>query len=175
MTKTFIDTIKIGNFKCGFCITNSHNTCPGVIRNGDLSLVQCACDCAKTKTPRCTECHTTDQDNLGRPWLCDDRDACVARIKTRLRNSPLNQRIEEVQARAKAEPRPTTSNRPSKGLCHCCGEATKGGKFLPGHDSTWLKRIAERVNSGQADRTKQLELVTQVSPALAAKLVKRLA
>lgn len=175
MTKTFIDDITIGSRGCGFCMTNSHDKCPGAIRNGNLSIYKCGCSCAEQKTPRCTECHTTDQDNLGRPWLCDDRDACQARIDAKLKESPLHQIITALQAKPKSEPRRPAAITKAPGQCQCCGEPTKGGKFLPGHDSTWLKTIAAQVNSGQADRTEQIDMVTQVSPALAAKLVKRLA
>ena len=28
--------------------------------------------------------------------------------------------------------------------CKCCGEPTKGGRFLPGHDSRYLSRLVEQ-------------------------------
>lgn len=46
------------------------------------------------------------------------------------------------------------------GVCGCCGGPTKGGKFLPGHDSKYLNQLLVNPDRGRA-----AELADQVSPA----------
>jgi hypothetical protein len=169
MAQTFIDTITKGTNPCGFCMTGHHDTCKGVIRNGNLSLIQCACSCSDEKTQRCTECHSTNQDDLGRPWLCDDRDACRARIEARVSASPVQRKIKAVQE----APRPLRVGKTAS-ACLCCGEPTKGGKFLPGHDSKWLNSRLLLLNTSSVTRDEMLASVAEVSPALADKLKKRI-
>lgn len=62
----------------------------------------------------------------------------------------------------------------TSGACLCCGEPTRGGKFLPGHDSRFLKVKLAEVHSGQVTSADQVKLVAEVSPALATKFEKRL-
>jgi hypothetical protein len=55
--------------------------------------------------------------------------------------------------------------------CLCCGEPTKGGKFLPGHDSKYLTtKIAQLEGPWQPVYD---QLVVEVSPAFADKFKKR--
>lgn len=177
MVNHFKDEVKDGGHICGFCSTNSHDFCKAVIRNGDMSLIKCPCACTTNKTERCTECHTADPDHLGRPWLCDDREACNGRIETRLAQSPTYQQIKLL--RTKIEETKTTTHTPRTttkqgGLCLCCGEPTRGGNFLPGHDSRWLVNWAERIKNNETTKTDALAEINKTSTHLAAKLEKRL-
>lgn len=45
--------------------------------------------------------------------------------------------------------------------CACgCGDMTKGGKFLPGHDSRTLSAILEHIDGDISDLRKMVEDVT---------------
>jgi hypothetical protein len=90
-------------------------------------------------------------------------------------SSPLGTKIAEIRQRT-SEVKPVTTRPGTKpqNTCQCCGEPTKGGKFLPGHDSTWLKNLAEQINNGTLEKDTTLDTVTAVSEHLAKKLEKRL-
>jgi hypothetical protein len=157
------DTVAKAVIPCGFCATKSHDSCKGGYRNGNGSVLICGCECADNKPQFCHHCHTIEPDFLGRPWLCDDRDECENRLRVRLAGSPLMTLIRET--------RPTQSTRSRKG-CLCCGEPTKGGKFLPGHDSKYLNtKIAECQDKPYMPVYNQL--AAEVSPAFAEKFKKR--
>lgn len=178
MSATFKDEVKDGGHICGFCSTNAHDFCKAVIRNGDTSLIKCPCACTSNKIERCTECHTSDPDHLGRPWLCDDRAACDGRVEARLAQSPTYQQIKALRARLddiKAASREIKLATPKQGgLCLCCGEATRGGNFLPGHDSRWLVNWVERIKNNEITKDAALAEVSKTSTHLAAKLEKRI-
>lgn len=61
------------------------------------------------------------------------------------------------------------------GKCLCCGEATKGGVFLPGHDARYVSRQADAFVAADADeKGKILDLLeVQLSARLMAKWVAR--
>lgn len=171
------DDIKVGKHSCGFCLTNSHDSCRGTYRNGDLSLIKCPCECAASKPQFCHHCKTTEQDHLGRPWLCDDREACNSRLQQRLEKSDLIQLIRAMKQESR-EFAATRSAKTSSGRgaaeCLCCGDLTKGGRFLPGHDSKWLTQRMSEIRNGSMAEADQVEVVRAVSPALAVKLKNRL-
>lgn len=62
--------------------------------------------------------------------------------------------------------------RPTSGTCRCCGEPTKGGNYLSGHDSRHLAALAAAVLNGSPV---EVALGQLPSEALQLKLVKRLA
>ena len=130
MIEMYSDAISIGTQKCGFCSHNTCGPCKGMIRNGDGSLYQCPCDCFVTKVEICTHCMTSDQNHLGRPWLCHDRGACADRLKARLAKDKGYQLLNKY-----------FSALGTSGSCLCCGRPTKGGKFLPGHNAKLEKRL----------------------------------
>ena len=154
-----------GTVSCGFCSTGHHETCHGGYRNGDGSVMICGCDCADSKPEYCHHCHTTDKDNLGYPWLCDDREACEDRLRTRIENSDFYQTVVKSVG-AGEQTRPSRSK-----VCLCCGEATKGGKFLPGHDSKWLNQKIEGLEGPWMPVYQ--EIAQTASAALAEKFKKR--
>ena len=48
----------------------------------------------------------------------------------------------------KRGPRKSAPVRPKVGSCECCGEATRGGRFLPGHDAKLASALKQRVRCG---------------------------
>ena len=70
-------------------------------------------------------------------------------------------------------PAPTPATRPatSKTQCLCCGEPTRGGRFRPGHDSRYLKKLASEITKGRM--TLEAAIETLPTAALADKLRKR--
>lgn len=68
------------------------------------------------------------------------------------------------------KPLRAVSPRPGR-ACLCCGETTRGGKFLPGHDSRYLVRLAEQALTDPAGA---LAAAGEVSVAFQAKLAKRM-
>lgn len=160
---------------CGFCRTGAHMHCPRAIRNGanaKYKLITCDCEfdpdvCGSGKL-RCTYCKSEAQEDIDPgDWRCFDRNGCEARIQARLDSNPLYQQIIETRSRAmakvaneKAEKAATAKKTatPKVGSCLHCGEATKGGKFLPGHDaayvSTLVKASIDNPKSADANRKK---------------------
>jgi hypothetical protein len=171
MSKPFKDEVRSGGRTCGFCSTNSHSNCKGAIRNGDLSVFLCPCPCVANKPKRCTECFSSEPGDLGRPWLCDDRSACDARIQARLDASPTYRKIMEFLER-NHEPSRTSARKSA--ACLCCDQATRGGNFLPGHDGKWLVKWFDKVKQNEVSKDQALDEVTKVSEHLAKKLEKKL-
>lgn len=166
MSKTvYLDKVAKGHALCGFCSTSNHDTCKGGYRNGDGSVLICGCKCADSKPEFCHHCKSTNQDDLGRPWLCDDRDACEGRLKGRIQTSDFYKSVAQSQGAGGQ-----LTARRSK-VCLCCGEATKGGKFLPGHDSKWLNRKIADLEGPWMPVYE--EIMKVASPALAEKFKKR--
>lgn len=64
-------------------------------------------------------------------------------------------------------------DRPRKAACRCCGEPTKGGTFLPGHDARYISSLARDVELGCLDKEAALSAVND-KPALMAKLERKL-
>lgn len=166
------DEVIKGKSLCGFCSTGSHATCKGGIRNGNGTVIVCGCECAADKPQWCHICHSTDEFDLTRPWLCGDVDECNARLTKRLLSDPIYVEITKFQSQA-VDIRRIKSGR-TAGACLCCGEATRGGKFLPGHDSRFLAAKLAEVHAGKVTSADQIKVVADVSPALATKFEKRL-
>lgn len=166
------DEVVQGKSLCGFCSTGSHATCKGGIRNGNGTVLVCGCECATDKSQWCHICHSTDPEDLTRPWLCGDVDGCTARLTTRLMNHPIYVEMTKFKSQA-VDIRRVKSGR-TGGECLCCGEPTRGGRFLPGHDSRFLAARLAEVQAGTVSQEDQIKVVIDVSPALAAKFEKRL-
>ena len=161
----YLDKVAKGHTFCGFCSTGNHDTCRGGYRNGDGSVLICGCECADSKPEFCHHCKSTSPDDLGRPWLCDDRDACEGRLRARMEADEFITNMTRFQG---AE---TRSRSGRSAACLCCGEATKGGKFLPGHDSKWLNQKIDGLEGPWMPVYEEISKVA--SPALAEKFKKR--
>ena len=55
------------------------------------------------------------------------------------------------------KPRKSGPPKPRVGSCECCGEQTKGGRFLPGHDARLAARLVQRVAQGELAAYEELE------------------
>lgn len=183
-------TLGQARVKCGFCSFPSkdepHAHCPIAVQNGNgTQIIRCGCDCT-AHLVKCMRCGSRESlDNLDRinpeTWACVDPDECAATIERRLAADPTVQMIrrfqEQAGERVKVErlTRPASSARPSSGACLHCGEPTKGGKFLPGHDATFLSSAIKSITAGDATLQEVLDTWAGlgVSEALQGKLHKR--
>lgn len=187
-------------------LTSTDNHCPVGVANGDgITIYKCTCACS-VNLIRCLDCglieRFEDRDDLDpkaynewlteratsehevnpATWRCYDPAECAAKIERRLAADPLIQMIRSFQANAekrvareRAE-RPSSS-RPTSGKCLHCGEPTKGGMFLPGHDAAFLAAAVQTISAGDATLGDVLNTWTGlgVSEALRGKLEKRAA
>lgn len=154
---------------------DGHNRCKGhtVSPAGDYGPCACACH-LNGNPPRCVNCGATASDDIeiicapgplaGR---CTDVDGCGERLATKLANDPRYARWKET-GRVAAERnaanratrtlgdddntvrRPRGPAHPRVGRCEHCGEPTKGGKFVVGHDAK-LKGLLIREANGNPD------------------------
>lgn len=176
----------IRDWSCGFCQTGAHDKCVTAIRNGDGSIVKCRC--CLTKPPRCLECSNRRASEVSEETrLCLDRDACLDTREASRASGPAGKflrareramRVDRpdpsyTQTGTDTTPRTPSTAKPLVGLCRCCGGATKGGAFLPGHDSRYLSRLVEQVKTGDLIGHDALAMLAD-KPALQAKLEKRL-
>lgn len=182
-----ISPAKLGG-KCGFCaFGNAHQYCPSATLSGDgTRALRCECGCQRSRQVKCFTCDLREDvpkeiDPL--TWRCLDQDACAARIETRLSANPAIQQLRQIRLDLDREDGslPTRRQRVARvsretvtGSCLHCGEPTKGGKFLPGHDAAWLANL---VKAAQEDLTFDLQttrdLIKSVSEHLLAKFDKR--
>jgi hypothetical protein len=165
--------------KCGFCLDGNHAHCPGGVRNGDGQIVLCACTCELAGQPRCTDCWHRNPEDIGPDWTCLEKDGCTARLAKRQASNPTLQMMRKIKAetaaRQAAERRERLGveldragiPRPRVGECRCCGKPTKGGNFLPGHDSRFLSRLV--AEPGDSSRN----IAYSISPAFGNKYDKR--
>lgn len=47
--------------------------------------------------------------------------------------------------------------KPKIGKCECCGEPTRGGRFLPGHDAKLVSALMERIRSGDREAYAEIQ------------------
>jgi hypothetical protein len=171
MKTEFKDQVRKGVIPCGFCSTGAHETCKGGYRNGDGSVLICGCECADTKPEFCHHCRTQDKGDLGRPWLCDDRDACEVRRVAKANQDPSNAWLNRAINQAALNLISSTTRRRSE--CKCCGAPTKGGNFLPGHDSKYINQWLEKLDRESLPWMDAYKVIAEISPALADKFKKR--
>lgn len=133
---------------CQYCQTLNHDHCTNA---------RCGCGCSPGK---CVVCKRPDRD-LDADLQCSDRAECRGYLEDRYANSPVAAQIRECRELARQERQALKAlnavraavgpqQRPA-GACECCGEATKGGRFLPGHDSKYASVLAQQLNDGQID------------------------
>ncbi len=180
--------------RCGFCLDGFHDKCPGGVRNGNGKILVCSCGCELSQIPRCTVCNHRDPDDINSNWECIDTAACQARVYKIQAANPVLQRIRESKTAAAQRAAeialattPLPASTPGGGLpapsanskaCGCCGQPTKGGKFLPGHDSKFLTRLAHQYSQARqmiidADVEEIRAQAYAISAAFGAKFDKR--
>lgn len=144
-----IQTTKPMSHPCGFCNSHNHEYCPGTIVNGDETTAL-RCSCVECTPPlRCVNCNSRTEVNP-ELHICEDRDQCAARIEQsrkeaheKLWKGRTPTRIPGASPSARKTSR---KNAPARvGKCLCCGKPTKGGRFLPGHDSKYLSTVVDAV------------------------------
>lgn len=169
---------------CGFCSTGAHELCPGGVLNGNgEEVITCPCSCELAGLPRCLDCNRRGEDVNPEAWRCSDPDDCRAFIERRLADDPVIQQIRKIRADLAGSNQPSDrpraprapSSRPTRGQCLHCGEATKGGLFLPGHDSAHVSAAVTAIRSGSTtvDEVITLWAGQGISDALQGKLKKR--
>jgi hypothetical protein len=144
---------------CGFCaFGGNHELCPaGVASMGGGKVWRCGCGCPQSRQIKCLSCGNREDEWPAHAeidattWRCTDLDACAARVETRLASNPtvaMIRAINDQNGDGTATPRlprvgarPTA--RPKEGKCLHCGEPTKGGLFLPGHDAAYLSQTVK--------------------------------
>lgn len=174
---------------CGFCRAGRHQFCPGATDNpGTGGLAICPCDCIDIY---CLDCFaSTDMVEIDlETRRCIDRFECVRAVAERVEAAELVRQLRECQSTrfesGEAIPRPRRATktevivkkaaqaRAKEGKCRCCGEVTKGGAFLPGHDARYIKILATGINEGVFDPIEARKSLAD-KPALLAKLDKRI-
>lgn len=174
-------TTKTGKHVCGFCSTGGrHDLCPGGVLNGNqVEVYVCPCPCGTPKI-RCLDCNAREDVNPT-TWTCNDVEACAQKRAARRaafeetlpRASKPQEGTDAPRKRTRSSETPPKAAR--TGSCLCCGEATKGGLFLPGHDARYLARTVQAVkDGGRLDDVMTEWARAGISEALQAKLVKRL-
>lgn len=155
----------------GFCAPGapetSHNHCRGAFRNGSsakIKILTCPCPHHEGQPLICLDCGTPGQPGEIHETtrVCLDRAECEAQRQAKVEADPMIRQIRQAQEHA-AERReeagiPTkpvrvraaTPERPTTGTCHCCGEATKGGLFVAGHDARLKGVLKKAAATGDA-------------------------
>lgn len=175
---------KVGQHVCGFCSTGTHQFCPIGVVNGDgVTVYRCPCSCNEGQA-RCLNCRNLGAEDEVDPttWLCIDLDDCSARREEKRRKA-LGNLGEFLEARKDPgapegrEKAPRAPRRAASGSCLCCGEATGGGRFRPGHDSRYLSMVVGSVKEQGASVDGIAAIMAQegCSEALIAKFRKRVA
>lgn len=92
-------------WRCGFCETGYHGSCPGAVRSGVDEYGKprvLLCYCCK-RPARCLNCgNESEQDVHPELWECIDLGACHARIDQRKQSNPLWRQLQECKVHAVA-------------------------------------------------------------------------
>lgn len=158
--------MKIGNYPCGFCTTDTHQYCPGVIDQNDHGLYKCPCQCEWSTTHWCKVCgNRTISEVDPETWRCIDALPCLQeynrkRLITRELMFPHGE--------------PVKSN-PKGKQCNCgCKESTSGGMFKPGHADKLVAGLVKEVKNGAKTKKEVETQLKQISPGLLKKLAGRI-
>lgn len=186
------DNLRTLATKFGYCNTGNHEICPGrikapiavkVMKGGQLvkvmkpGMFECGCTaCFCKQMVKCLDCrHTSPEDVSPETWSCLDRDACLARQEAARDAHPFLVRLKEIRAMtAQTEDKPKREAKPKIGNCLCCGEETKGGKFLPGHDARFVSEQVAFVLQGTKTEAQAREALAETSDSLKGKFEKSL-
>lgn len=148
---------------CGWCIDGVHDKCVGAIRSPQGGLWFCDHP-DRQPTLRCVDCgNKTPGEVDPEIWECTGEH--------RRRERPKKVTPKQLDGLS-------TSILRAGPKCLCCGEPTKGGKFLPGHDSRYLTNITKNIAGEDGTPHTLDEWLAKMqeygcSESLQAKLVKR--
>jgi hypothetical protein len=160
-------TMKTSKHPCGFCSTNTHSYCRGVVVNGDgVTLVKCPCGCDQSQQLRCVLCENKHQDGIDPElYTCIDTLACVSEFNR-----------QKAEALGALFPNGIeTKEKPKGSECNCgCGNFTSGGLFKPGHADKLVAGLARDVKAGAMSEDDAREMLLHLSEGLIKKLDARL-
>lgn len=138
----------------GGCVTASLTSDPDRRRRKHATCKGCGCDChASWNTPRCTQCLEVLQPEevVARARRCQlDTTACEERVQTLVaERAPEYTQLARIEQESRPKPEPAKNHRLMRiGRCVHCGEPTKGGQFLPGHDTRLKGILKEQAGEG---------------------------
>lgn len=171
--------------RCGWCIDGNHDLCAVLIEISPGKRWSCPCDCAASKT-RCIDCGRRGVE-VTKASRCVDAEGCTDYRNRRFTADPAMQQIAKIQRTVSVQRALARDGLPEvtegtsetlagliPGLCPCCASKTRGGRFLPGHDAKWVGQVVARLEAGLDSREALLAQVGAVSPALLAKVTRRL-
>ena len=157
--------MKMGKYTCGFCSTDTHQYCPGVIDQHDHGLYKCPCQCEWSTTPWCKVCgnKTTEEVNPD-TWRCTDALPCMQEF---------NRKRTEIRQQLYPHGEPTTTKKGKE--CNCgCKESTSGGMFKPGHADKLVAGLVKEVKSERMTKAEVELKLRKISPGLLKKLAGRI-
>lgn len=143
-----------------------HSKCKGVLLGGN-GQVQSVCPCVCHKgQKRCSDCGTEDSELNPATLRCVNRTHCAERIQAKLESSAKWKMLQECVAAGRAvaaqrEPRVPSQARAREGTCQHCGEPTRGGIFLPGHDAKLKGSLRKAALSSAADVDAMVEVIVR--------------
>lgn len=169
------------------CKINQHSGCKGHRRSSVLDrktgeytdqYITCDCIChAHLHPKRCLVCNHPGHDQAG--GVCVDHDACQQRLEDTLANDNTMQKLRASKEHGKRQREIAATNTPRvqvtrMGVCEHCGEPTKGGRFIAGHDAKLKGELKRAAEAGDRDSLLELHLrnwpvhTVKVSPELLA-------
>lgn len=147
-----------GTAWCGWCLTGHHTQCPGLMTSS-LSPKKYTCRCG------CKQVDLTTGEITNTPGI-ETKPAADGITPTSAHPNPT-----QTESKPATKPKPKSTKKGA--ACRCCQQPTKGGKFLPGHDSIYLSKLVEEVNKGRIDKDAAEQTLSD-APGLLKKLQKRL-
>ena len=183
--------------RCGWCVdtANDHENCVLAVEmeTGDGPAKSrtkypwlCPCEYCKEHFPgrtRCTRCNRRGVV-IDEFWHCVNEIDCIEHRKRKRANDPMMRQIDEIRAELAGAPidgedpklhrkSRHTNAKAKTGSCVCCGEPTRGGKFLPGHDSRYVSRQAALYVKHDPNAPEIYTAMENLGPALHAKFIKQ--
>ena len=191
--------------RCGWCVdtANDHENCvlavemetsDGHVKSRTKYPWLCPCECNQRPEfrgrTRCTRCNRRGVV-IDEFWHCVDEIECIEFRKKKRQADPMMRQIDEIRAelasngqtppidgedpKLRRKSRPTTA-KAKTGKCICCGEPTRGGRFLPGHDSRYVSSQAAAYDAfphRHDEGAKAIyDAMEALGPALHAKFIK---
>ena len=169
------------------CKTNHHSGCKGHAhstvlnpKTGETTERYTTCDCichAHLHPKRCLVCNHSDNEMAS--GICVDTDACQDRLNRTLDNDITMQKLRASKEHGRRQREIAATNTPRiqvtrTGQCEHCGQPTKGGRFIAGHDAKLKGELKRAAESGDRDALLELHLrnwpvhTVKVSPELLA-------
>jgi hypothetical protein len=131
----------------------------------------CECSChSNGNPPRCLNCLATDTELTTDTGRCVDSEGCSERLAVYLNEHPTMAKLRLANERARAEAgtperqaekaakREQRAAAPKVGRCEHCGEPTKGGRFVAGHDAKLKGELKRAAEAGDLDAGAELVL-----------------